>query len=183
MPIKNTLGYPSVRLPSGLLSTGNNHSSHGSEPHYVGGLQEVHPCVPHPSRQSAAAAQIHLTDSGQVHQGKDQMYYIHSLYRQYVCHIQSNTSYDPLPIHIFFNIYICIKPYMSYILTAALCLQTAPEQRLPRAGPGVRHQQPCRAPQLGQPTRRDVHTGQQHRPGQTVLVFPLQKEHPEVNKG
>lgn len=60
-------------LPCGfrsLSSLGNNHSSHGSEPHHVGSLQEIHPGVTHSPRQSAAAAQIHLTDSRKIHQGK-----------------------------------------------------------------------------------------------------------------
>lgn len=55
------------------LSTGNNHSSHGSEPHHVGSLQEIHPGVTHSPRQSAAAAQIHLTDSRKIHQGRDRL--------------------------------------------------------------------------------------------------------------
>lgn len=50
---------------------GNNHSSHGGEPHHVGSLQEIHPGVTHSPWQGAAAAQIHLTNSREVHQGKD----------------------------------------------------------------------------------------------------------------
>lgn len=64
-----------------------------------------------------------------------------------------------------------------------LLLSLAPEQRIPRVSSGLHHQQPGRAAQPGQQTQRDLHTRQQHRPGQTVPLLPLQEEHPEVNKG
>lgn len=71
---------------------------------------------------------------------------------------------------------------LSFLLYIYL-LPSAPEQRVPRVSPGLYHQQPGRASRPGQQTQRDLHTGQQHRPGQTVPLLPLQEEHPEVNKG
>lgn len=62
-------------------------------------------------------------------------------------------------------------------------LPSAPEQRIPRVSAGLHDQQPGGATQRGQQTQRDVHTRQQHRPGQTVPLLPLQEEHPEANKG
>lgn len=62
-------------------------------------------------------------------------------------------------------------------------LPSAPEQRIPRVGSGLHHQQPGRAAQPGQQTQRDFHTRQQHGPGQTVPLLSLQEEYPEANKG
>jgi len=64
-----------------------------------------------------------------------------------------------------------------------MCGAPASEQRVPRAGPGVHHQQPRGAAQPGQQARRDVHERQQHRAGQAVPLLPLQEEHPEANQG
>lgn len=73
----------------------------------------------------------------------------------------------------------------SSTLSACLffLLPTAPEQRVPRASSGLHHQQPSGVAQLGQQTQWDLHTRQQHRPGQTVPLVPVQEEHPEVNEG
>lgn len=60
---------------------------------------------------------------------------------------------------------------------------SALEQRIPRVGSGLHHQQPGRAAQPGQQTQRDLHTRQQHGPGQTVPLLSLQEEYPEANKG
>lgn len=60
---------------------------------------------------------------------------------------------------------------------------SAPEQRIPRVGSGLHHQQSGRAAQPGQQTQRDFHTRQQHGPGQAVPLLSLQEEYPEANKG
>lgn len=59
----------------------------------------------------------------------------------------------------------------------------APEQRLPRDGSDLHHQQPGRVARCGQQTRRDLHERQQHGPGQAMPLVTLQEEHPEANEG
>lgn len=84
------------------------------------------------------------------------------------------------------NLICCtIKCLLFSVLSLSFSptLTSAPEQRIPRVSSNLRHQQPGRAAQPGQQTQRDFHTRQQHRPGQTVPLLPLQEEHPEVNKG
>lgn len=72
---------------------------------------------------------------------------------------------------------VCFFPFFFLFCASAL------EQRIPRVGSGLHHQQPSRAAQPGQQTQRDLHTRQQHRPGQTVPLLSLQEEYPEANKG
>lgn len=91
---------------------------------------------------------------------------------------------DFIDLLLLFSAVVCCAMTIFFSLFfLLLLLPLAPEQCIPRAGSGLHHQQPSRAAQPGQQTQWDLHTRQQHRPGQTMPVFPLQEEHPEVNKG
>lgn len=88
-------------------------------------------------------------------------------------------------------IYLCswqfVVPWSDWLFLChfffVLLPLLAPEPSIPRVSSGLHHQQPGRAAQPGQQTQRDLHTRQQHRPGQTVPLLSVQEEHPEVNKG